>query len=381
MAYPEQVTAKAEMLEELFAPFWPEPVAVTPSPVLWHYRNKVDPSFAPKRYDEPPPKDFVRESVLGFKKKGRWFWPLEIDECRIGPERLGALMKAVRKWSEDAGLRAFDSRSGAGMLRALLVREGKHTGEYMVVLITRPGDLDCSGFVEAVRSVLPTASIQRGIFSGLADVAMAEELEVLSGPPEITEELHLQTESGERRLRFRISPMSFFQTNTIATEGLYGHIRQWLQQEESSALYDLYGGAGGIAFSCADLVEHVWSVENVEAASEDGRHNAQVNEIDNVTFITEKVKNYLLYRSRDEGLVENAAVVVDPPRAGMHPKALKRLIELAPTRILYVSCNPKILARELPVLLESYQLRQLHAFDLFPHTRHVEVVAELSRKA
>ncbi len=105
--YPEQVAHKETVLRELFAPFWDAPIPVTPSPVVWHYRNKVDPTFARMQYDEPPPKDFVRDSVLGFKKKGRWFWPLDIQDCLIGPEAMADLMAAMRVWMRDQGLHAF----------------------------------------------------------------------------------------------------------------------------------------------------------------------------------------------------------------------------------------------------------------------------------
>jgi len=377
--YPAQLQAKQEILQGLYADFWEHKIPVTASPVLWHYRNKVDPSFAPKQYYEAPPKDFQRETVLGFKRKGRWFWPLEISECRIGPEGLGALLDAVRVWQRGQGLRAYDTRKQEGFLRALLVREGKRTGERMVVLITSPGDFDRAGFVSAVRSAYPATSIQRGISNAGSEVSFAEELEVLEGAPWIYEELHLETLGG-RSLRFRISPMSFFQTNTLATESLYGRIREWAHHTQCPTLHDLYGGAGGIAFSCSDLVEQVWSVETVAAASEDGRVNAALNHIENVSFHTEKVEAYLK-RCLLEGVDMNAsAVVLDPSRAGLHPKALRRLLELRPPHVCYVSCNPKILAQELPVLLEHYTLTGLEGFDLFPHTRHVEVLAMLKRK-
>ncbi len=379
--YAGQVRLKGAQLAELFAPFWDGPVEVTPSPVRWHYRNKVDPAFAPKRYDEPPPPGFERETVLGFKRKGRWFWPLDIAECRIGPEGLAELLAAVRAWYRAAGLRAFDSRTGDGFLRVLLVRDAKATGERMVALITRPGEFDAGPFVEAVRTSFRADSIYHGVFHGLADVAAADELTLLDGKPAITERLTIpDTEGAPVELAFRISPFSFFQTNPRATQLLYGEVRAWVRRTRPRVLYDLYGGMGGIAFSCADLVERVWSVENVPEASEDGRHNAGVNGIGNVEFITGKVKNYLRAREQGDGLAPDSAVVVDPPRAGLHPKALKRLVALAPPHLFYVSCNPKLLAREMPALLESYRLDRLSAVDLFPHTRHVEAVAAFSRR-
>lgn len=373
--YAEQVRAKSEMLQALFAPFWTEPIPVSPSPVVEHYRNKVDPSFAPKQYPEAPPPGFQRETVLGFKMKGRWFWPLDIETCRIGPAGLDGLLARVREWQRASGLRAFDSRTGEGVLRVLLVRDGKRTGQRMVALITRPGAFDGGDFVRAVRESFHADSIYRGEFSGTADVAAAERLELLWGKEYIFDELEI----AGRRLRFRISPFSFFQTNPLATEILYGTIRDWVARCAPEHLYDLYGGMGGIAFSCADLVRQVWSVESVAEASADGRQNALDNGIENVTFITAIVKNYLKELLRGEGLAADSAVVLDPPRSGLHPKALRRIAELGPRHLLYVACNPKNLAHEMPALLEAFSLRALHAVDLFPHTRHVEVVAEFER--
>ncbi|MBI2433397.1 MAG: class I SAM-dependent RNA methyltransferase, partial [Candidatus Hydrogenedentes bacterium] len=183
-----------------------------------------------------------------------------------------------------------------------------------------------------------------------------------------------------RILQFQISPFSFFQTNTLATEHLYGHIRAWVRQVRPRALYDLYGGAGGIAFACSDLVERMWSVESVASATADGLVNARLNDIENVSFHTEKVESYLRECIEGNTWQPEAAVILDPSRAGLHPKALRRLIEVLPEYMLYVSCNPKILAQELSLLLDAYEITQAQGFDLFPHTRHVELVVGLRRR-
>ena len=379
--YSEQLEHKAAALQELFAPFWSAPIRVAPSPRIWHYRNKVDFSFARKFYPEPPPKGFERESVLGFKAKGRWFRPLEISECRIAPEGVEPLLASVRAWMQTQRLDAFDSRSRRGFLRALLVREGKRTGERLVGLITADGELDKASFVAAVRGAYPASSIYRGIFRGLADVTAADESELLSGAPAIDECLRVPDGDAYRELRFRLSPFSFFQTNTLGTEILYGKIRAWVKELHPRTLYDLYGGAGGIAFSCSDLADEVFSVESVTSATEDGVHNARVNAIDNVHFTTEKVETYLKALVEGGGIPAGAAAVVDPPRAGMHPKALRRLVELRPANLLYVSCKPSVFATELPALLEAYRLVRLEAVDLFPHTDHVELIAVLAANA
>jgi len=377
--YEAQVAAKSAALGELFADFWTAPIAVTPSPTQWNYRNKIDPAFSRMRYPEPPPADFVRETVLGYKKKGQWYWPLDIDECHIGPEGASALLQATRAWYQEHDIRAWDSRSKDGVLRYLLVRDGKRSGEKMVVLITHEGELDCAPFVELAQSVYGATSVYRGYFTGRSDVATAERLEVLAGDPFITETLHLPDGANKRSLSFRISPLSFFQTNPLATENLYGAVREHVRDLAPPTLYDLYGGAGGIAFSCSDLVEKVWSVEEVVPATEDGRYNAEVNGIENVEFFTAKTETYLV-NQRPGGLAPGATVILDPPRSALHPKAIKRLMEFQPEHMIYVSCNPKLLARELAVFSEVYDLASLEAFDLFPHTPHVEALAVLKKR-
>ncbi len=380
VAYAAQVAAKSEALGELFSDFWTAPIRVTPSPVIWNYRNKIDPAFDRMRYPEPPPRDFVRETVLGFKKKGQWYWPLNIDECHIGPEGAGTLFQATRAWYQANDIRAWDNRTKDGVLRYLLVRDGKRTGEKMVVLITHEGDLDCGPFVELAQESFGATSIYRGFFTGRSDVATAERLEVLAGDGHITETLHLPDGDGERRLSFRISPLSFFQTNPLATENLYAAIREHVRVINPPSLYDLYGGAGGIAFSCSDLVDRVWSVEEVAPATEDGLYNAEVNGIENVTFITAKTEKYLNALREEGGVATGATVILDPPRSALHPKVIKRLLEFRPEHIIYVSCNPKLLAREMAVFAEAYDLASLEAFDLFPHTPHVEALAVLKRR-
>ncbi|MCH7960553.1 MAG: 23S rRNA (uracil(1939)-C(5))-methyltransferase RlmD [Candidatus Hydrogenedentes bacterium] len=375
--YPEQLAQKQAKLKELFAAYWDRDIPIVPSPQHWNYRNKVDFNFGLKHYDEPPPKDFERETVLGFTRKGKWYWPIQIDDCRIAPPCATQLLEAVRAWSASQGLRAYDSRTHEGLLHVLLLREGKRTGEKMVVLITAPGPFDADAFVQAVLGATDATSIYRGIYHGAARGAFADEVELLYGSETIEEELQIPIENGSRTLRFRISPFSFFQTNTLATELLYAEIRRWVQRVQPKILYDLYGGMGGIAFACADCVDLVRSVESEEVASRDGEHNAVLNGIDNVFFETQKMKNYLLNVLASGGMEPTSAVVLDPPRAGMTPKARKRLVEARPPDILYVSCKPAVFRDELEHLLDAYTLTDLRAHDLFPHTPHVELLASL----
>ncbi len=350
-----------------------------PSPDIWHYRNKVDPSFGRKWYPEPPSADFERESVLGFKCRGQWRRLLDIRECRIAPQGFDALVNVVRDWMHEHDLRTCDTRSHRGFLRCLLVRVGKRTGQRMVVLITSEGSFDQSrSFVDTVQAVFPSTLIARGISRRSVEGAFADELETLHGGDAIEERLEIADGEDRRSLRFHISPFGFFQTNSAAAERLYALVRRWVRAVAPRYVYDLYGGAGAIALTCADLVEHVWSVDNAPDTIDDGEHNVGMNQVENITFALEKVKNYLLVRLTEGGLPDGSAAIVDPSRAGVHPKALRRLIDLSPPDILYVSCNPGNLARELPHFLKKYGLVDVRAVDLFPHTKHIEAVAWLS---
>ncbi|MDX9971692.1 MAG: 23S rRNA (uracil(1939)-C(5))-methyltransferase RlmD [FCB group bacterium] len=378
--YADQLLAKEAALKELFAPFWSGPIPVEPSPGQWYYRNRVDLAFAPKFYETAPPKDMERDAVLGFRRKEQWYRPLEVSECRIFSPDLPPLAESMRAWVAEHDLKAYQGRRDRGLLRTLLLREGKRTGERMVVLITRHDGFDRAPFLEAVQRAYPATSIQWAVFESTGDTTGADRIETLFGSPAIEEQLHIPTGAEPRVLRFTLSPLSFFQTNTFATERLYGAIRAWVAEHRPHALYDLYGGPGGIAFSCADVVERVVSVESFAPASADGVANAALNAIANVDFVAQEVEGYLRDQLTLGGWRPGTAAIVDPPRAGLHPKALRRLVDLRPQSVLYVSCKPTVLAREMPTLLEGYHLTNLRAVDLFPHTPHAEVLATLEAK-
>ncbi len=248
----------------------------------------------------------------------------------------------------------------------------------MVVLITNDGELDQDTFVDAVQSSYPCDSIHWAVFRGRAEIAAADEIKLLHGKSTIDEVLEVPNGSHTRKLRFRLSPFSFFQTNTLATEQLYGSVRAWVKESRPRFLYDLYGGGGGIALSCSDKVDRVVSVESEESASIDGTYNTERNRADNVVFITQKVEEYLRDTLAAQGAFQpESMVVLDPPRAGLHPKALKRVVALRPPEIVYASCKPSVLAGELPSFLAHYDLVSLKGFDFFPHTEHVELLARL----
>ncbi len=383
LPYAEQLLQKATALKQLLGSYWPAPIQVVPSPDIWHYRNKVEFNFDLKMYDQPPPRDFQRENVIGFKRQGKWFWTLDLETCLIAPPGCAELLQSIRLWMTEQGLRAQHKQQSGGCLRHLIVRATARTNERMVVLITSSEQpIDGESFVAAVRRAYPADSIYHGIYNGRADAAYADELHHLYGNTCITERLLIPAgDTTTRSLEFIISPFAFFQVNPPATELLYGQLRQWIAQLAPAQLLDLYGGSGAIAFTVADLVPTIVSVEEVEAATRDGMINALLNDIPNVEFKTADVRRYLeAFREGRQPWPDDATVVVDPPRAGLHPKVISHLLTLLPQHLIYVSCNPKLLARELPRIAAFYDIADLRAFDLFPHTPHVECALRLVRK-
>ncbi|HOV61383.1 MAG TPA: hypothetical protein PK349_10015 [Candidatus Hydrogenedentes bacterium] len=403
LSYEAQLEEKKRWVETLFRNIYPRPIDLIPSPVLFHYRNKIDPAFSPEWFDSPPPPGTPRRPVLGFKTRGNWYRPVAPRDCLIGPRGLNRLFEAVREWVAREELPAFDSRRNTGLLRNLLIREARRAGQRMVMLITTPGSLNADAFTQAVLSAWPDTAVLWGTFSGRGEVATAEWIELLHGSPEIQEILHVYDRPGRnwwsepdaalagiereqaglpppRVLRFRISPLSFFQTNTLAAERLYALLRARVMELQPPILYDLYGGMGTIALALGDLAEGVHSVEEIAPAVEDGKWNARIAEAGNIHFHQARVRAWLKERIAAGGIPPESLVIVDPPRAGLTPKVVERLVALAPRHLLYVSCNPPILARELPPFLDRYRLASLDAVDMFPHTPHVEVVATLERR-
>ncbi len=377
--YPKQLERKAERLRGLFAKVWTQAIPITGSPEIWHYRNKVEFKFDRKYYEKPPPADFERETVLGFRKPGCWYWTFDVEECRIFSPVVGDVLSAVRDWYRTQGLQSFHNRQQTGWLKHLVLRESKRTGDRLAILVTAPGEHDATSIVPVLQSAAKFTGICHGVQFGTPDAAYADQLHLLAGKHYLGEILQVPGAGPKRELWFRISPFGFFQVNPPATELLYGAIRTTVAELQPDFVYDFYGGAGGIALSISDLVPEVLSVESFAPATADGKVNAQLNRVTNIDFQTSTTEAWLGRAKFGGTFRSEATVILDPPRSGLHPKALRRLSELTPKTIIYVSCNPKLMARELPELMPQYRLESLQAFDLFPHTPHVEALAVLHR--
>lgn len=240
----------------------------------------------------------------------------------------------------------------------------------MVLLVTTNGAIPKSSFIEAVQAVYPATTILLGSNAKASDTAISDTMEVLMGAGYITETLYFP----DGAVDYRISPHSFFQTNTKGAEMLYGLLRSWTRELPSSSIVlDLYCGGGGIALSLAGAARKVVGVELNAVAVADAKSNAERNGFKNCEFYCAAVERLLpaLLDLRPE------AVVVDPPRAGLHANAAATLLDMAPPVIFYVSCNPESLGRDLKILGPRYSIERLAVADLFPHTDHVETIVRL----
>jgi 23S rRNA (uracil1939-C5)-methyltransferase len=330
---------------------------IIPAVEQWHYRNKLEYSFG-----EGPD----GRLVLGFHPPGSWREVVEIGDDVLASAAIDELRARVRDWCEREGLSPYDRQTHAGFLRNLVVREGRRTGQLQARLVTSPGDFRAAHFAEAVDA----HSVVWSRTANVAEVTRDAESQVLSGDGAIEERVG--------PLRFRISPEAFFQTNTEMAERLYSVVADLAGLTSSERVFDLFCGIGTIGLSLAADAGEVWGVEIVEEAVADAIANADLNGIDNVRFFAGDI------RTAARPLVEQAGrpdvVVVDPPRAGLSQKIVRRIVEMDAKRIVYVSCNPTTLAPNARQLVEAgWTLQRVQPVDMFPQTPHIECVAVLER--
>lgn len=387
LSYEEQVAQKRAKLQKTLQDFWTQDIPVTVTDEPRYFRNKVELGFCHQvkwreDYDKKDPANKTRplefESTLGFKLKGRWDRAVDITECALFNENLIPLLNAIRAWAQAEKLEYYDQRKHTGVLRHLLVREGKNTGEEIVVLFVTD-DFNEKTFIRAVESVLPKANIMAAVNNGLADTAAPESLRVLKGKDFILEKIFLTDVHAnlEREVTFKLSPQSFFQTNTKTAQKMYSRVRAVVKKIAPKRIYDLYGGAGSFSLSCADLCEKSICVESVAPAVYNGIENAKINGVSNVQFFCSKVEDFVKQQPIEK---KDALIILDPPRGGMHPKAAKAVAESGVENVLYISCNPVTLAADLKILTQHYEILHVEAFDFFPHSEHIETFVQMKLK-
>jgi 23S rRNA (uracil1939-C5)-methyltransferase len=330
---------------------------IVPADERWRYRNKLEYSFG---------NDENGDLVFGFHAPGHWERIVPIDDCLIASQRSNAASRQVLDWCLSRGLAAYDRRTHTGFLRNLVVREGRRTGQIQVRLVTMPGPLDTEGLAEAVDcdGLLWTQ------FDGVGETTALGDTELVAGSDYLDEEVN--------GLRFRISPHAFFQTNTEMAEKLYALAGEYAALRGFERVYDLYCGIGTIGLTLAPRAAELWGLELIEPAIADAISNARINEIDNARFFAGDVRVALRELVKEAGSPD--VVVVDPPRAGLSQKVVRRVIDASPKRIVYVSCNPTTLAPNAAQLVEAgYVLKRVTPVDMFPQTPHIECVALLER--
>ena len=364
LAYDSQLEAKAAQVEEALRRIGrvedPPLEPIVPAESSFHYRNKMEYSFTATP-DGP---------ALGFHRAGRWDEVLDIRKCWLTTDLGNAIREAVRDWARAQRLEAYDQAEHTGFLRHLVVREGRNTGQTLVQLVTAPGMLDVDSFVASLERFPEVRSIHWSVNDRPAEVTNLP-TQLLHGADAIEEELC--------GLRFRVRPNAFLQTNTAMAERLYELVREFAGLTGEESVYDLYCGIGTIGLTLARDALTVWGIEASEESVACALENAELNGIANAAFYAGEVGESIDDLSERAGAPDVA--VVDPPRAGLSGKALRRLARLEPKRIVYVSCNPTTLAGNVKELEAEWGYRLIRArpVDMFPHTPHIETVALLER--
>ena len=338
------------------------------SPRIEAYRNKMEFTFGDEYKDGP--------MSLGMHKRGSFYDIVNVNECQIVDEDFRTILSATLAFARKTGLSYYHRLRHEGFFRHLLVRKAAKTGEILVDLVTTTqNSLDLVPWVDSLLDLEKKGQI-KGHIAGilhtsndrLADVVKDEGTEILFGQDFFYEEL--------LGLRFKITPFSFFQTNSLGAEVLYETARNYIGETKDKVIFDLYSGTGTIAQILAPVARKVTGVEIVEEAVEAARENACLNGLENCTFWAGDVLKVI-----DELGEVPDLIVLDPPRDGVHPKALEKIIGFGVEKMVYIACKPTSLARDLEMLQgRGYQVERAGCIDLFPGTVHVETIVLLQRQ-
>lgn len=350
LPYERQLAEKSAQVEEALRRIGElggfELEEIEPALEQWRYRNKLEYSFG--EHDGEP--------ILGFHARGRWDLIVDVDDCHLASERGNAARNAVRDWAKTESVPPYDRNGRVGVLRNLVVREGWRTGQIQTRLVTT-----------AARFPKPPVDLHT-VIEG--DSGGTEGPTGVLGAERLREELF--------DLRLEMSHGAFFQTNTEMAERLYAIAAEYAALSGNERLFDLYCGIGTIGMTMAKAAGEVWGLEIVPEAITDAERNAERNKIENIHFMAGSA------RTGVRPLVEKAGkpdvVVIDPPRAGLSQKIVRRVLECEAKKIVYVSCNPTTLAPNAAQMVEAgYTLRRIKPVDMFPQTPHIECVALLER--
>lgn len=368
LPYEEQLRMKEAQVRELMDAVISDYVfeGIKESPAKEEYRNKMEFSFGDEYKDGP--------LALGMHKRGSFHDIVTVSDCRIVDEDYRNILECTRAYFEEHDVPFYHRMRHEGYLRHLLVRKAVKTKEILVDLITTSGYTGEEALLAGWKEALLKLNL-KGKFAGilhtkndsLADVVKDEGTDILYGADFFYEEL--------LGLKFKITPFSFFQTNSLGAEVLYQTAREYIGETKDKVIFDLYSGTGTIAQIVAPVAKKVVGVEIVEEAVKAAKENAKLNHLENCSFWAGDVLKVI-----DELQEVPDLIILDPPRDGVHPKALEKIIGFGVDRIVYISCKPTSLARDLELLTgRGYKVEKISCVDLFPGTYHVETVVLMSK--
>ncbi len=348
---------------------------------IYYYRNKLEFTFSTKgwRTTEEMQQGLENHGALGFHIPQLFDKVLNIEHCALQADPSNEIRLSVRDYAENHSLDYYDIRNHTGFLRNLVIRNTS-TSHWMVIVIVAQDDKErLFPLLDMLAERFPQiTSLQYIVNTKLNDSYSDQTVVTYRGSDHI-EEL-MDGYNGSKALKFIINPKSFYQTNSVQAQRLYSFVAELAELQPSDTLYDLYTGTGTIALFLADKCHQVVGIEYVEEAIADAKVNARLNGFDNTRFYAGDMAQVLT----EEFIATNGrpnVVVTDPPRAGMHEKVIAQLLATGPRKIVYVSCNPATQARDLNMLSERYEVHRIQPVDMFPHTQHVENIAELVLKS
>lgn len=339
----------------------------------YEYRNKLEFTFSNKAWEEHFDKnDPQRIPALGFHKPGMFDKILDLKECHLAPPIANEIREEVKIYGIDKGLSFYDLRAQVGYLRNLMLRKNTKN-EWMLVLIV--GENNSEPAIEMF-------NVLKDKFTEIVEWCYV----INEKKNDSWSDLQVHTVFGNgylketiEDLKFKIRPQSFFQTNSKQAYNLYSIARNFAALKPTDIVYDLYTGTGSIALFVAKSCRKIVGIEYVETAIKDAKENAEINQIENASFYAGDMKLVL----NDVLIAEHGkpdVIITDPPRDGMHPDVVKKILEVEPQKIVYISCNSATQARDIALLIEKYKVEKIQAVDMFPNTHHVEVVALLVLK-
>ena len=367
LTYDKQLELLGEEVKDLFKEAnvsTGEFEGVTGSMDQWEYRNKMEFTFGDMEKGG--------ELTLGMHIKNKSFGIINVDQCKIVDEDFRKIITLTVEYFRKQNLPYYRVMKREGYLRHLVIRKAKNTGELMVNLVTTTQiDFDLTDYVEALKNAEFDGKLVSVIHTennSFSDAVVPEKVNIMYGIDHIQENL--------LGLKFNISPFSFFQTNTKGAESLYSIVREYMGDADNKVVFDLYCGTGTIGQIVAPNASKVVGIELIEEAVEAAKENAKLNGLNNCEFIAGDVA-VTIKEVKDKPDI----IILDPPRSGVHPKAMEYVIKFNAKEIIYVSCNPKTLVNDLQVLVNAgYKVIKTRVKDMFPNTPHAEVVVKLTKK-